>query len=127
MLEKGANPDLGVYDGASIDSDESGGETALIFAIDRDKPEDRLEVVKLLLNAGANIDLQDNTGRTALMYAKVLGHPSHEQELIERGADMNVLEDARGRTARDYGATTVPNHFVTVDEDEEEESRRLLG
>lgn len=63
-----------------------------MLAVDKDRPEDRLEIVKMLLGAGAQIDLQDHTGRTALMHAKLFGHESHVQALLDAGADTSALD-----------------------------------
>jgi ankyrin repeat protein len=92
LLDKGANPDLGVYASDPASGEGRGGETALMLAVDKDRPEDRLEIVKMLLGAGAQIDLQDHTGRTALMHAKLFGHESHVQALLDAGADTSALD-----------------------------------
>ena len=92
LLEKGANPDLGVYASDPASGEGRGGETALMLAVDKDKPEERLQIVKLLIDAGAQMNLQDNTGRTALMHAKLFGHESHANALLDAGADTSALD-----------------------------------
>ena len=54
--------------GAAVDLCDSHGTTALMYAINKNRP----EVVEMLLHAGASIHLRDETGITALQMARVL-------------------------------------------------------
>ena len=51
--------------GASLDIQDSNGQTALIYAADSQFTEG----VQILLTSGASVDVQDNKGQTALIRA----------------------------------------------------------
>ncbi len=53
---------------------------------------DRIEIVKLLLNAGADIDKQNNTGNTALIKAAYYNNVEIVELLLNYGADEFVLD-----------------------------------
>ena len=69
-----------------INKPYSYGDTALIFASDRDHN----EIAKILIEAGANVNAQNNTGHTALLTATHRGNPELMKILIEAGANVNT-------------------------------------
>jgi len=77
-----------------INKPYSYGDTALIFASDRDHN----EIAKILIEAGANVNAQNNTGHTALLTATHRGNPELMKILIEAGANVNT-QDNGGDTA----------------------------
>jgi len=104
--------------GARIDIAAQGGWEALMYAVSRGDP----AIVELLIQRGANPNQREDTmgsrcldpcvanacrgwastdGRTPLMTAAVSGYTEVVRVLLEAGADP-LLEDAEGKTARDW-------------------------
>jgi N-acyl-D-amino-acid deacylase len=78
LLERGANPNLANYEGA----------TALLWAVDD------LNKVKLLLAAGADVNAKAKHGATALLAACLrFGSGPVVTELLNHHADANVIDD----------------------------------
>jgi ankyrin repeat protein len=80
--------------GTDVNSANSAGQTALIFALERAKafsrrcnPKVTLEVVEALLDAGANLEAKDSLGTTAIHHAVGIPDPRFLGLLLERGAN----------------------------------------
>ncbi|KRZ04010.1 KN motif and ankyrin repeat domain-containing protein 2 [Trichinella zimbabwensis] len=71
------------------------GQTALMLAVSQNK----LESVKLLLEAGANVNLQDEDGSTALMCAAEHGHKDIVRLLLDVPEIDASMVDQDGSTA----------------------------
>ncbi len=81
--------------GADIDARGPVGWSALMIAIRKD----RSEVIKLLLNNPAtDVNAVDHEGETALMHAVYHGRRETVEQLLARGADIQV-KDRNGQTA----------------------------
>ena len=65
----------------------------------------KIEVVKKLIDAGANLNIQDSRAKTALMYSVHNGNDNNEvsEKLIDAGADLNI-KNIMGQTALMYSA-----------------------
>lgn len=74
------------------------GRTLLTYAIENDQ----LEITRYLLNNGADIEEQDGT-KTPLMFAARYGNVGFTELLLEKGADVNSINDDRN-TAFHYAA-----------------------
>ena len=86
-----------VESGASVNTQNKDGETALMFALL--DPFHKTEMVSLLLDNGADVNLANNDGRTPLMLAaSVAKDPKIVIELLENGADPNI-KDKDGNTS----------------------------
>ena len=77
-----------------VNSLNSSGETALVFALDRAKalacrcgPKVTLEAVEALLNSGANLEVTDRLGVTAIHHAVGIADPEILGLLLERGGN----------------------------------------
>jgi ankyrin repeat protein len=78
-------------------SDNDGGCTALILA----SYYNRIEVVKLLIEAEANLNIRDNRGNTALKLASYNNNIEIVKLLLENFADECILDDS-GWSFYDY-------------------------
>ena len=87
LLESGAD--------CSIEDDE--GKTPFHFVL-------TIEDARLLLKAGANINAQDDEDKTLLHQAASSCNVELIKFLLESGADCNIKDDDRGRTALYYAA-----------------------
>ena len=81
LLERGAN--------ASYGSKKCDFQTPLIQAA----LENRLEVVKVLIDKGANVNANDNDFRTALMYAAKEGHAAVVEALLKAEPDLTLSDN----------------------------------
>ena len=82
LCERG---DVYVYKG-----DKNSGDTALHFAACHG----RMECMRILLYVGkANVDAKDNRSNTSLHYAASRGHIEAATLLIERGAEINPINE----------------------------------
>jgi ankyrin repeat protein len=79
--------------GASIDARDIHGDTALIWAADRNQ----FEIARCLLTHSADINAQDHLGLTPLMHAADQSGFQAARLLIAQGADVNIRDNA-GRT-----------------------------
>lgn len=77
--------------------DEPDGWTPLIYSIYYGNRKARA----LLLANGADVNAADYANRTALMFAAVRGEPELIEELLDRGAETDIL-DLRGKNALDF-------------------------
>ena len=80
--------------GASVDSQDKDGYTALIWA----SCSGHGSIVESLIRAGASVDMQDKKGCTALILASDSGHGSIVDSLIRAGASVDI-QDKKGCTA----------------------------
>jgi ankyrin repeat protein len=55
--------------------------------------EEKLEVVRYLLDEGADVNARENWGSTALIEAASYGHIDIIKELLLRGADINAISE----------------------------------
>ena len=74
-----------------------GGDTTLIYATSNNK----IEIVKLLLNVGADIDKQNNRGNTALTVAAYNNNREIVEILLDYGADEFILNN-KNKSFYDY-------------------------
>ena len=86
-----------IKQGANLNAQSSGGDTALIVA---GWNTSNLELVRLLVDQGANINLANNNGDTPSMDAAYLGKIQNLQLFIKNGADLS-LKNKRGNSALD--------------------------
>lgn len=83
--------------------------------------EDRLETVKILLNAGADIEKIDHDGYSPLMMAAAFGCYTIAEELLKRGANPNhVNEDGKAAV---HFAVTEPNCYDEYNNSNDDEER----
>lgn len=80
--------------GTDINSRNSVGQTALVFALERAGafsrrrgPNVSLEAVKFLLKAGADLEISDSLGATAIHHSARISDPQFLELLIDRGAN----------------------------------------
>lgn len=80
--------------GSDVNSRNSAGQTALVFALDRAKafsrqcgPKVTLEVVEALLDAGADLEATDGLATTAIHHAVGIPDPEFLCLLLERGGN----------------------------------------
>jgi len=85
--------------------------------------EDRLETVKILLDAGADIEKIDNDGYSPLMMAALFGCYTVAQELLKRGANPNCINE-EGKAAVHFAVTgsNCYDECSNSDEDNEREN-----
>lgn len=85
--------------GASPDTRNEGGSTALMIAAANAGP----DAVLALLGAGADVGATNDQGTTALMLAAHWNGPEVVALLLDAGADPSPVDEL-GRTAADWGA-----------------------
>ncbi len=89
-------------EGVDINSQNSKGWSALMYASKYSNTESSLETVKLLIDSRADLNLKDNDGWTALLFASRYSNTTSSLEtvklLIDSGADLN-LQNSKGWTA----------------------------
>ena len=73
--------------GASVNSAETDGTTALHWAVESDNP----ELTRLLLKAGANAKLANRYGMTPLHLSAINGNATVMRDLLDAGADANAI------------------------------------
>jgi ankyrin repeat protein len=130
LLERGADPAIVSRDGETMVSAAAG--LAFIHGYHRGKsPEERLQVVKLLVQLGNDVNQADDYGITPLMAAGNYGDVAIIQYLIDAGADLSAHDlgkkndGAFGSSVEplmpvDYAigvGTFVPNNAVIIHED----------
>lgn len=81
LLEKGANPNI----------KDKKGQTALMYLIQNDNNVDTL--ISLLLQKGAEINAKNISGTTALIIALDLNKSDAAKSLIEKGADVSIVNE----------------------------------
>ncbi|KAH8593580.1 ankyrin repeat-containing domain protein [Bisporella sp. PMI_857] len=88
--------------GLDLDLRDSEGCTVLHYAASAedssDHPEERLEIMDMVLKAGVNIDAVTKAGETSLHHACSYPLPSVATYLVENGIDVNI-RDENGITA----------------------------
>jgi ankyrin repeat protein len=91
LLAHGANPHVFSKDRES--TLEAAAGTALINGYNRQRsPQERLAVVKLLVEMGEDVNWADSYGITPLMGAANLGDAAIVQYLIDKGADLGAYD-----------------------------------
>jgi ankyrin repeat protein len=91
LLAHGANPHVISRDRET--SLEAAAGTAFINGYNRQRtPEERLAVVKLLVESGEDVNWADSYGITPLMGAANLGDAAIVQYLIDKGADLGAYD-----------------------------------
>ncbi|MBV9400276.1 MAG: ankyrin repeat domain-containing protein [Bryobacterales bacterium] len=91
LLAHGANPHILSKDRES--SLEAAAGTALINGYNRQRsPDERLAVVKLMVEMGEDVNWADSYGITPLMGAANLGDAAIVQYLIDKGADLGAYD-----------------------------------
>jgi hypothetical protein len=78
----------------------------------KNKAEDYFKIINYLLDHGSKIDAQDKDGFTALHSATRCGHLRIVQILIERGANINIVDNNLGATP--FYIAIVYGHFEIV-------------
>lgn len=100
--------------GADVNAGEN---TALWFAAQSgaEPAVDRIEIMKLLLNAGADVNRRCEEGSTALHYAAWRGPVEAVELLLSREA-RNWIEDHSGKLPRDYatGSNVSPDKEAII-------------
>jgi ankyrin repeat protein len=94
LLAKGADPNV-------ADNENNTPLLLLLSSIPFDNDEKRLEIIKYaikLIRQGVKVDTQNNEGITLLQEAAALGYPELLEELLIRGAPVN-LKSKTGWTA----------------------------
>ena len=130
LLERGADPKILSRDNESMLSAAAG--LAFIHGYHRGKsPEERLEVVKLLVKLGNDVNWADDYGITPLMAAGNFGNVPIIQFLIDAGADLSAHDLGKKNDGQfgssneplmpiDYAigvGTFVPNNAVIIHQD----------
>jgi ankyrin repeat protein len=106
LLAHGANPRILSKDRET--SLEAAAGTALINGYNRTRsPEERLAVVKLLVELGEDVNWADSYGITPLMGAANLGDASIVQYLIDKGADLGAY-DLGKKNDGNFGSSIEP-------------------
>ena len=77
-------------DGVEVDASEKNGDTALVLASMKNRP----NVVRLLIQNGANVNHANSIGRTSLMAASFANNPEIVKILIQNGADVNAVSNS---------------------------------
>jgi uncharacterized protein len=86
-------------EGAAVDSRNRLGETALVVALKRERP----DIARALIEAGADVNLAALNGVTPLMAAAFGGHVDIAKLLLDRGARVDALDRLR-KNAMTYAA-----------------------
>lgn len=86
-------------EGAAVDSRNRLGETALLIALKRDRP----DIARTLIDAGADVNKAALNGVTPLMAAAFGGHTDIAALLLERGANVDAV-DRLSKNAMTYAA-----------------------
>lgn len=75
-----------VREGVNVDARDSGGCTAIIYAICMDNP----DLLKILINAKGDVNIKANSGKTALMCAASSTNEEVVDMLLNANADINA-------------------------------------
>lgn len=93
--------------GANLNLQSKKGETALLLAVKRNRP----EIVQILIDARADLNLTNQHGMTALMLA--IENTELLNKLIQAGANLNLQSD-RGATALLYALEDKKTESVQI-------------
>jgi uncharacterized protein len=93
------NVERALKDGASVDSRNRIGETALVIALKKND----LKIAQLMLDAGTDVNLAAVSGVTPLMAAAYEGHADIATKLLAKGADVNAVDRLK-KNAMTYAA-----------------------
>jgi ankyrin repeat protein len=106
LLAHGADPSIISRDGETMVSAAAG--LGFIHGYHRGQPEDqRLEVVRLLVELGNDVNQEDDYGITPLMVAANLGHVEVIQYLVDRGANL-AAHDLGKKNDGQFGSSNEP-------------------
>lgn len=97
--------------GANLNLQDNDGNTALMHAIDKEKPAIAIYLIEAGIGAGANLDLQDKAENTALMHAIEKLDLDSAKYLIKSGATVTIQNKKR---ALHRGLTDLL-HFIDPD------------
>lgn len=75
--------------------------------------QDKLNIVKTLLDSGADINNQGNKGQTPLIRAALVGNAEIVTELLNRGADACIV-DSYGKTALTWAEEKGHHQIVKI-------------
>jgi len=91
LLEYGADPFIRSSDDETALSAAAG--TGFIYGFHKERPlSERLEVIKILVEAGLDVNWHDDYGITPLMAAANLGDAEIIQYLVDQGADLGAFD-----------------------------------
>ncbi|CAL1543868.1 unnamed protein product [Lymnaea stagnalis] len=79
-----------IQNGADLDAQDAGGNTALLTAIKSNRDENSARILKMLLEAGSNVNHRNANGETALMKAACCLNDEAIKALCEANADVNM-------------------------------------
>lgn len=106
LLEYGADPHIKSSDNETTLAAAAGLGWVHGFHKDRAR-EDRLEIIKILVEMGADVNWQDNYGISPLMVAGNLGDIPIIQYLIDQGADLGAYDLGKKNDGA-FGASIEP-------------------
>jgi ankyrin repeat protein len=106
LLEYGADPHIKSSDNETTLAAAAG--LGWVAGFHKDRPrEDRLAIVKILVEMGADVNWQDNYGISPLMVAGNLGDIPIIQYLIDQGADLGAYDLGKKNDGA-FGASIEP-------------------
>jgi uncharacterized protein len=106
LLEYGADPDIKSRDNETTLGAAAG--TGFIHGFHKLRPyEERLEVIKLLVELGGDVNWQDDYGISPLMVAANLGDVNIIQYLVDQGADLGAYDLGKKNDGA-FGASIEP-------------------
>jgi uncharacterized protein len=106
LLSYGADPKIVSSDGETMVAAAAG--LGFIHGYHTGKPEqERLQVVKLLVELGGDVNQADDYGITPLMVAGNMGHTAIIQYLVDRGADLGAYDLGKKNDGA-FGASVEP-------------------
>ncbi|MFT5470429.1 MAG: ankyrin repeat protein [Verrucomicrobiales bacterium] len=110
--------------GANVHAENPKRGTALVVAC---SPYGNAETLAALLGAGAKVDARDALGRTALSQAAILGKPEMVKQLLESGADPNVVDKAVDSPLRKAAEGMKISNFLVPSEGFQNPTASQLG